>query len=31
MEYANGNRYEGEFLANRLHGKGSFKYQNGDE
>ena len=28
--FANGDRYEGEFFANRLQGKGIFKYANGD-
>ena len=28
--FANGDRYEGEFFANRIQGKGIFKYANGD-
>lgn len=28
--FANGDRYDGEFFANRLQGKGIFKYANGD-
>lgn len=28
--FANGDRYEGEFFANRLQGQGIFKYANGD-